>query len=608
MVSYQGDTKYCGREMVALAFDIGTTSSAVSYTYLYPNDYARANVVTRWPGQPESVGSSKACQLMELIPTLLAYRNGECKAIGAEALEHVDDSYYDMAKWFKLHLHPPSMKRSNQPPPYGSLSGASSFEIPPLPPSVTFEQVYADFMRYLMVNVERSFEQTIPNGAAIWRRLRDAMVVILTTPNGWDFTQQNVLRNAAIKASLVAEEKAYDLLEFVTEGEASVHYILAYSQSKIWLAADTLFAVIDAGGSTVDSTLYDCKSIEPKVVLEEACESECVQAGGVFVDRAAEVMFKQKLAGTKYGEEDYIVDMVTAFEGRTKRLFDGKTTNYAVDFGSTRDNDRPNRVIKGRLSLTATEIGSTFEDVIKRIMDSCLHLLSGQKVKYILLVGGFGESAYLRKTLTELFESQGAMVITVEEQTKKAAAEGAVIWYIKQSVAARISRTTLGSSTAWTFNPEDREHRERRLLAYVEVDGSLRIPSRFSALIRKGTRIENDFAVQEQFYLVSRTLRNSLTDFRSTIIVYDGDDIPRWITDIEGKLLPQMRHLCDLKADMSGLQGSLQPLHGSLGPYYKVAITVAIRLGGTKLQARLQWEENGIPREGPITLVPGALE
>ncbi|KIM25128.1 hypothetical protein M408DRAFT_26528, partial [Serendipita vermifera MAFF 305830] len=214
MVSYQGDTKYLEREMVALAFDIGTTSSAVSYTYLYPNDYARANVVTRWPGQPESVGSSK-------IPTLLAYRNGQCKAVGAEALEHVDDSHYDVAKWFKLHLHPPSMKRSTQPPPYCSLSGGSSFEIPPLPSSVTIEQVYADFMKYLMVNVERSFEQNIPNGAAIWKRLRDAIVVILTTPNGWDFTQQAVLREAAIKAGLVSEEKAYDLLEFVTEGEAS---------------------------------------------------------------------------------------------------------------------------------------------------------------------------------------------------------------------------------------------------------------------------------------------------------------------------------------------------------------------------------------------------
>ncbi|KIM25126.1 hypothetical protein M408DRAFT_331414 [Serendipita vermifera MAFF 305830] len=586
--------------MVALAFDIGTTSSAVSYTYLYPGDYARANVVTKWPGQPESVGSSK-------IPTLLAYRNGQCKAVGAEALEHVDDSYYDVAKWFKLHLHPPSMKRSSQPPPYGGLSGDSSFEIPPLPPSVTIEQVYADFMRYLMANVERSFEQSIPNGAAIWKRLRDIMVVVLTTPNGWDFTQQAVLREAAVKAGLVSEEKAYDLLEFVTEGEASVHYVLAYSRSKTWLAVDTLFAVIDAGGSTVDSTLYDCKLIEPKVVLEEACESECIQAGGVFVDRAAEAMFKQKLTGTKYGEDDYITGMMEAFESRTKRLFDGEVTSYAVNFGTTRDNDRPNGIIKGKLSLTKTEIGSTFEDVIKRIMDSCLGLLQGRKVKYILLVGGFGESAYLRKKLTELFESQSAVVVTVEEQTKKAAAEGAVIWYIKQSVAARIARTTFGMELTPVFDPEDWKHRERRLLAFMDVDGSLTIPDGFGVLIRKGTRMESDFSVQKEFHRISQSLPDLLQVVEYTIFVYDGDEVPWWITDIKGKRLPQLRDLCKLKADMSNLQGSLQPHKGPQGPYYMADFTVSIRLGGTKLEARLQWEEDGILREGPITIIPGNL-
>ncbi|KIM25125.1 hypothetical protein M408DRAFT_331413 [Serendipita vermifera MAFF 305830] len=599
MVSYQGDTKYLGREMVAVAFDIGTTSSAVSYTYLYPDDFARVRMITKWPGQPEFVGSSK-------IPTLLAYRNGQCKACGAEALDYVDDSHYDVAKWFKLHLHPPSMKSSNQPPPYGSISGTPGFEVPALPSAITIEEVYADFMKYLMVNVEDSFGQNVPNGVAIWKRLRDTMVVILTTPNGWDFTQQDVLRKAAIKAGLVSEDKAYDLLEFVTEGEASVHYVLAYSQSKAWLATDTLFAVIDAGGSTVDSTLYECKSTEPKVVLEEACESECIQAGGVFVDRAAEVMLKQKLAGTKYGEDDFIADMVTAFESRTKRLFDGEVTSYAVDFGNTRDNDRPNGIIKGRLSLITTEIASTFEDVIKRTMDSCLKLLSGRKVQYILLVGGFGESAYLRKKLTELFESQDVILVSVEEQTKKAAAEGSIIWYIKQSVAARIARTTLGTKLRFAYDSENPEHRERESLKFMDNDG-LRIHGGFNPMIQKGTRLDNNFTVQKRVHLTFPVSQCVPHDLSIEIFAYDGDEAPRWMKDANGNELPQFRCLCKLEADMSGLQGSLKTLRGPSGPYHAVNMIVSIRLGGTKLQARLQWKENDTLREGPIAILPGAL-
>ena len=162
------------------------------------------------------------------------------------------------------------------PPPYGSLAN-SSFEVPELPPLVTVEKVYSDFMRYLMTNTQICFEENVPNGAAVWRRLRGRILVVLTTPNGWELAQQGTLRDAAISAGLVDAEKAYELLEFVTEGEASVHYALAYSQSKSWLFPGSMFAVADAGGSTVDTTLYECKSIDPKVILEEVCPSGCVQ-------------------------------------------------------------------------------------------------------------------------------------------------------------------------------------------------------------------------------------------------------------------------------------------------------------------------------------------
>lgn len=66
---------------------------------------------------------------------------------------------------------------------------------------------------------------------------------------------------------------------------------------------------------------------------------------------------------------------------QTKRLFDGEQANYAVEFGSSRDNDRLNGIIKGRLSLTKAEVASTFEDVITKTLNSCLNLLGDQKVK-----------------------------------------------------------------------------------------------------------------------------------------------------------------------------------------------------------------------------------
>ena len=94
-----------------------------------------------------------------------------------------------------------------------------------------------------------------------------------------------------------------------------------------------MFAVVDAGGSTVDSTLYECKKTIPKLILEEVCASECVQAGSVFIDRAARHMLVAKLHGTRFCDETYIQDILGEFERKTKRKFDGTQVSSIIKFG-----------------------------------------------------------------------------------------------------------------------------------------------------------------------------------------------------------------------------------------------------------------------------------
>jgi hypothetical protein len=68
-----------------------------------------------------------------------------------------------------------------------------------------------------------------------------------------------------------------------------------------------------------------------------------------------------------------------------------------------------------------------------------------------------------------------------------------------------------------------------------------------------------------------------------------------WHVDMKpcstGSRLEQMRTLCTLNADLSGLRGSLKRLMGSEGPYYRVDYEVVVRFGGTQLQATIQWKE-----------------
>lgn len=170
------------------------------------------------------------------------------------------------------------MKVSDEPPPYDSnYNTSASIEIPPLPSRVTLRQIYADFLKY-MFNVTRDFfESSTPNGSQIWSRVKDQIVLVLATPNGWDTAQQGFLREAVVAANLLPVADLDRRLEFVTEGEASVHYALEHTRTNHWLEAGVMFTVTDAGGSTVDSTLYECKAVSPTLVLEEVCASECVQ-------------------------------------------------------------------------------------------------------------------------------------------------------------------------------------------------------------------------------------------------------------------------------------------------------------------------------------------
>ena len=73
--------------------------------------------------------------------------------------------------------------------------------------------------------------------------------------------------------------------------------------------------------------------ITPKLILEEICASECVQAGSVFIDRAAQHMLVAKLQSSRYCDEAYIQEILREFERKTKRKYDGTQVSSIIKFG-----------------------------------------------------------------------------------------------------------------------------------------------------------------------------------------------------------------------------------------------------------------------------------
>ncbi|KAG8728323.1 hypothetical protein FRC11_011334, partial [Ceratobasidium sp. 423] len=96
------------------------------------------------------------------------------------------------------------------------------------------------------------------------------MEVILAHPNGWGLREQSFLRAAALDAGLVSPSKASMNIRFVTEAEASVHFCIYHTNIEKGLQAGNTFMICDAGGSTVDTTVYMVSSARPTLKLQES--------------------------------------------------------------------------------------------------------------------------------------------------------------------------------------------------------------------------------------------------------------------------------------------------------------------------------------------------
>ena len=90
---------------------------------------------------------------------------------------------------------------------HGSIPGiVPTFEIPPLPPMVPLKKIYADLLGYLfdhstlvlstlilmltLTKARAFFKNNTVDGTSIWTRLGDQVTICLSTPNGWDTSQQ----------------------------------------------------------------------------------------------------------------------------------------------------------------------------------------------------------------------------------------------------------------------------------------------------------------------------------------------------------------------------------------------------------------------------------
>jgi hypothetical protein len=249
---------------------------------------------------------------------------------------------------------------------------------PSLPTGVDIQQLYRDFIRFLYEAARDCFLLTAFDGNDVWDRLKDSIVLVFAIPNAWEFDVQTFMRDA-VKAANIGHSD----IRFVTEAEAAVHYALQSNGDVDWLQVGTTFLVVDAGGSTVDSTLYTCTATAPRLTLKEARIPICQQAGAIFVDYEMEKLLIKRLHGMQFNTHDLLQvlsNLIVSFERDAKRRFDGTQERLLVNSGVFNLNHQG--IVKGKLGLTNSELKEVFDLPIGAIVSQCQSLVRtpGQSV------------------------------------------------------------------------------------------------------------------------------------------------------------------------------------------------------------------------------------
>ncbi|QRV90330.1 heat shock protein 70 kDa 12A [Ceratobasidium sp. AG-Ba] len=637
------EAKWSKPSQFVVGIDIGTIHSSVTYAHLQENTRPFNDRVTHWPS-PVGVGGANDAK----TASMLYYDSGNRVQVagadvGTAATRLVASQRgWSLVRYFKLQMHPPNM-----------LQGRNFNNLEELPQGLKIENVYADMIGYMLNHTRDFFNGR--TSAVRWEQLAPNMTLVIAHPNGWGLKEQDRLRHAVALSGIMSEAEAQNRVCFVSEAEASVHYVL-WEKSQELQPGDE-FIVCDAGGSTVDTTAYRVlhefestpevnhrvaptpekggllnrlfrspdsterleknkrKSMalpqgpRPKapVCLKELKASDCQPAGGVLVNETFVAWLREQFFALP-PEHGYNLDLCVrkaeeSFEAQCKRQF--RTSSDAMPFyvvemsAAIQELGYPD----GSIILQPDIVQGFFDKAVRMILESIRKQITGTKAKYIFLVGGFGTSQYLRQRVVNEFEKGGRKVMFLDDAHGKAASDGSIIWFVRQGVVGRAARMSFGLQVVEEYNSTVPNHRIRK--QEMLPNGRYHVNGKWDLIAEKDTVYDERSPIRRTY---ARTYSDAYPDLgRFTVELYTWNGaslgVPEWVTDANGKINDGFSVICEIKADLSGLRGSLKKERGEKGVYYRVHFDLCLEFGGIELKAYLEWNEKKTVRRSEAKII-----
>ncbi|KOS22602.1 Heat shock 70 kDa protein 12A [Escovopsis weberi] len=222
---------------------------------------------------------------------------------------------------------------------------------------------------------------------------------VVTVPAIWTESANQRTKRACERA--LERAQIAGPVHLVSEPEAAAIFALHGLDTHGLKVGDTM-VVVDAGGGTVDLISYTVTALKPILEVKEAAPGSGALCGSVFVNAGFHEFFKSKLGKAEGFDDEVLADAMESFE----RIF------------------KP--VVDQVIELVKVQIKQ-----------------SNVPIKALLLVGGFGASAYLRERIRDAIDN--SIEILQPSHAWQAIVQGAVMKGLAMvSVRGRVARKHFG--------------------------------------------------------------------------------------------------------------------------------------------------------------------
>ncbi|KAG8952709.1 hypothetical protein FRC03_012018 [Tulasnella sp. 419] len=404
---------------------------------------------------------------------------------------------------------------------------------PTLPANKTAVDVIGDYYGYMARLAQAHFREKVPDYDEIWPLVEKRIIYVLSHPNGWNTFQHAEMRKAAVKGGLIPD---------TNEGKSRIHFVSEGEASLHWCISDRQLV---------------------KTEIKEDTKFVVVDAGGGTIDVSSyevaslrPLQFREASASSSHLAGSIFVTQ--AFKSFVKEKF---------GLGTYGEAENIRRIVK------------EFDQ------------------KNVMLVGGFVANPWLFTELQRRLRNLNIRFHRADSGTAKAAAHGAVSFYLDHLVSARVARYTYGISACVPFDPSNSKHLSRLIHAIPDpLTGVVFLAESFAQLLNKGT-------VVKETELTRVPLRRHAIVRRSQEVelelrCYQGDKPDIEFLDEDDN--DTFSGLCSLKATIpesclvqqdveGGIPLSFLPSH-----YYACKFDVVVTFGETELKGYLEWTDDKV--------------